>query len=163
MDKVWLVDETVLKLPKSGRLLGRLALLVDRVCRGGRSSSSHGRLLGNLFSLGRLDALQVDLLHCLQLHVSLRIAACTSTVLAEFVVLVQVELRALQVLVYVLTKHFFEVTVYLITFALLSSAHLALTQLVQIAAAVPAFRRLVSSRAKSRVMAGAASNRSTII
>ena len=84
----------------------------------------------------RLDALQVDLLHRLELHVGLGVAAGTPTELAQLVVLIKVELRPLQVLVHILAKHLLEVTLATLTTVFTPSLrciHLALSQVVHIA------------------------------
>lgn len=94
MDKLRLVDESVLELTEGRRVLRCLFLTFGhRVrCRGGTSASCLRRLLSNVLGLVRFDTLQVNLLHSLQLQVGLRVAACTSAELAESVVLIQVKL-----------------------------------------------------------------------
>lgn len=91
--------------------------------------------------LVRLNTLQVNLLHGLEFHVGLGVASGASAELAESVILVQVELRSLQVLVDVFAKHLLEIIS--VSLSLLG-VHLALAQVVQVGTAVASFRRLVS-------------------
>lgn len=112
MDEVRLVDETVLELTECRRFLCFLGLgLRDRR---GATGPTGNRLLGSYRSIGivgRLNALQVYLLHSLQLDICLRVAPSALADLAQLVIFIEVEVRALQVLVYVLTKHFLEISV----------------------------------------------------
>jgi len=101
MDKLRLVNKSVLELTECWRVLWCLFLTFGhRVSRRGGTSPSRSRWFpSNLLGLVRFDALQVNLLHSLQFHVGLGVAACASAELAESVVLIQVEFRSLQVFV----------------------------------------------------------------
>lgn len=79
--------------------------------------------------------MQVNLFHCLQLYVSLRVLTRAAAYLAELVVLFEVELGALEVLIDVLTEHLLEVSIRHVTPSLLGT-HPTVAHLIQVASAV---------------------------
>lgn len=91
------------------------------------------RPFSHILGLGGLDALQVDLLHSLQLVVGLRVAASALAKVAEPVIFVKIEFRALQVLVDIFTEHLFEL---IVTGPLLGVCPLGVTHGVEVLGAV---------------------------
>lgn len=134
MDIVRLVFETVLELPECGRFLWRLLLFfihLQRIAsRSGRATAGlTSRLLSDLMSLARLNTLQVDFLHVLQLIVGLRVAAGALAEITESVIFVKIEFRAFEVLVDIFTEHLFKLVV---TIPLLGVDPLGLPHVVQV-------------------------------
>ena len=89
------------------------------------------------------------MLHGLEFDIRLRVAARALAELTEPVVLIQVELGALQVLIDVLSKHLFEVALVGVALALLGS-QFALPHVVQVAVALSGPRRLLLLNVKVR-------------
>ena len=163
MDEVWVVHETVGILSENWLLFRRLRLLGHRLCgRRGANRALLLRLLRNGLSLRRLDSLQVNLLHSLQLHVCLRVTTCAFAKLAQLVILVKVKLGALQILVDILTKHLFKISVIGAALSLLS-AHAALSQLIQIGSTVSSLGSLVTPVAKTCGVLTTAHQRATVL
>ena len=104
--------------------------------------------------------MQVNLLHCLQLYVSLRVLTRAAAYLAELVVLFEVELGALEVLIDVLTEHLLEVSVGHVAPSLLGT-HLTVAQIIQVATAI--VRSLLLRVEASRHLASTANLGSAII
>jgi len=88
-----------------------------------------------------IKTVKVHLFHIFKLEIGLRVYASSFTVLAHLVKLIKVEIRALQILVDILTEHLFKVAVIDIgLLILLLSADLFVPHLSQVALAITPFR-----------------------
>ena len=146
VDEVRIVHEAVLELPRSRqfRFLGMRSLTCQIHCRN-RLSANFLVLVSVEVPLVRLDALQVLHLHRAKLVVTLRgptslllFSHTTTTVLSADVVVFHFEvviviIRALQILVDVLTEHFFKISFIIhIVDAILAGTVPTSTDLIQV-------------------------------
>ena len=149
-DEIWLVDKPILELTEGWSLLSRN--LLDSVCMSCRSSNLR---LGecNRISPRLLNSREVQLL--LSFHrpwFKLRATPMLLAILAQFFILLDIEVRLLKVLIDVSTEHFFKVTVILIPFCpTLLSSLLAFAHLVYPLHAITTDGVCISSRTPVRV------------